>query len=80
MSGNVWEWLLDEYKDSYHGAPNDGSPVCSESACERSGLARVYRGGSWYNFADSLRVTNRGNYAFDYRYSILGFRVRRTLP
>ena len=28
MSGNVYEWVLDEYKDSYSGAPRDGSAVC----------------------------------------------------
>ena len=79
MSGNLWEWVLDEYKESYQGAPRDASPVCSDLECNQEGLGRVYRGGSWHNFADSLRVTNRGMYAFDYHYSILGFRVRMAL-
>jgi len=25
MNGNVWEWCLDQWHDSYHGAPTDGS-------------------------------------------------------
>ena len=29
MHGNVWEWVEDCYKDSYAGAPTDGSAVTS---------------------------------------------------
>jgi formylglycine-generating enzyme required for sulfatase activity len=42
MHGNVWEWVEDCYRDSYMGAPTDGSAVTSGDC----GL-RVLRGGSW---------------------------------
>ncbi len=41
MHGNVWEWTQDCYRDSFDGAPTDGSPWLS-SECE----VRVVRGGS----------------------------------
>ncbi len=47
MHGNVWEWLEDEYHDSYSGAPVDGSAWLSGGS-----NARLGRGGSW-SFDDS---------------------------
>ncbi len=41
MHGNVLEWVQDCGKDSYSGAPTDGSTVSEEIGC-----ARVIRGGS----------------------------------
>ena len=41
VHGNVWEWTQDCYRDSFVGAPTDGSPWLS-SECE----VRVVRGGS----------------------------------
>ena len=26
MHGNVWEWVEDDWHDSYEGAPDDGTP------------------------------------------------------
>ena len=43
MHGNVWERVEDCYKDTYAGAPDDGSAV-TYSGCTR----RVTRGGSWF--------------------------------
>jgi formylglycine-generating enzyme required for sulfatase activity len=84
MSGNVWEWTLDEYHSSYSGAPSDGSawgsvPVCRQM-CDIGSARRIFRGGSWRNDADSLRVANRNGASSDDRYDDLGFRLRRTLP
>ena len=36
MHGNVWEWVEDCYKDSYAGAPTDGSAVTSATAARAS--------------------------------------------
>lgn len=54
MHGNVWEWVQDEWHDSYNGAPTDGSAW--ESAYAKF---RVNRGGSKSNFAGDCRVSKR---------------------
>jgi formylglycine-generating enzyme required for sulfatase activity/glucan phosphoethanolaminetransferase (alkaline phosphatase superfamily) len=74
MHGNVWEWVEDCYKDSYHGAPTDGSAVASTDC----GL-RVLRGGSWYGIPQGLRSAYRDGDRPDNRGNTSGFRVARTL-
>ena len=44
MHGNVWEWCLDHWHNTYDGAPTDGSAWLSSG---ESNL-RLLRGGSWY--------------------------------
>ena len=73
MHGNVWEWVQDCYKDSYHGAPTDGSAVV-QPGC---GL-RILRGGSWNYFPQLLRSAYRYATAPDIRLDIVGFRVARS--
>ena len=75
MHGDVWQWVQDCYRDSYNGAPNDGSPIDS-GECGR----RVFRGGSWYSLPRGLRATDRDGFSPSNRYIGLGFRVARTLP
>jgi formylglycine-generating enzyme required for sulfatase activity len=71
MAGNVWQWVQDCYHGDYDEAPTDGSAWTSGD-CGR----RVLRGGSWdYNPRSALRL--RGTAFF--QYSLLGFRVGRTL-
>jgi len=83
MSGNVWEWTLDEWHNSYSGAPSNGSqawgnvPTCRQ-ACDNSSARRVVRGGSWISGAGSLRVADRNDRSPGLRYDLLGFRLRRT--
>jgi formylglycine-generating enzyme required for sulfatase activity len=76
MHGNVWEWCEDQYRNSYDGAPTDGSAW--------TGLAmatyRVVRGGGWINRAVGCRSAHRYAYAPGNRYDSLGFRLSRTLP
>jgi formylglycine-generating enzyme required for sulfatase activity len=85
MSGNVWEWVLDEYKSNYNGAPSDGHhavgslPEC-EMICENGAARRVSRGGGWAGDADHLRVAHRFSDSPDFRSFALGLRLRRTLP
>jgi formylglycine-generating enzyme required for sulfatase activity len=85
MSGNVWEWVLDEYRTNYEGAPSDGHhavgslPEC-EMICENGAARRAIRGGSWNIDADLLRVAYRHVNSPDFRYYNLGLRLRRTLP
>ena len=74
MVGNVWEWTEDCWNDNYEGAPPDGSPWTSGD-CN----TRVVRGGFWGDDPGNLRSANRGRYATDSRFGVLGFRVARTL-
>jgi len=42
MHGNLWEWCLDSWHESYVGAPNDGGAWEPET-----GSYRLVRGGGW---------------------------------
>ncbi len=70
MHGNVWEWCLDTWYDSYNGAPADGS-----SRLNNNNEAHLLRGGSWYCNPAVCRSANRIRYARVFRYDIYGFRV-----
>ena len=74
LHGNVWEWVQDCYKDSYAGAPADGSAVTSTDCA-----LRVLRGGSWFIASKVLRSAYRIMGAPDFRDDSFGFRVARTL-
>lgn len=64
MSGNVFEWCLNEYENPFNvGLAGDAR--------------RVVRGGSWMNGQSSARCTYRyGNYPLN-RYEDAGFRIAR---
>ncbi len=56
LSGNVWEWVEDDYHSVYSGAPTNGSAWVEEPRASQ----RVMRGGSLVNFyASYLRSSNR---------------------
>jgi formylglycine-generating enzyme required for sulfatase activity len=74
MIGNVWEWTEDCWKDSYHGAPADGS-AWTGGECSR----RVLRGGSWLDNPGRARSAFRSYIDTSSRYYFIGFRVARTL-
>ena len=74
MHGNVWEWVEDCYKDSYAGAPTDGTAVTSR-ACS----LRILRGGSWNYYPQLLRSAYRYATAGGIRVEYVGFRVARAL-
>ena len=68
MSGNVCEWCSDwcgDYSSSFQTDPTG----------PESGIYRVYRGGSWSNYARGCRVSNRYGFSPDYRSIDIGFRV-----
>ena len=73
MSGNVFEWCKDNWHEDYKGAPNDGRPWFSE----KDKNLRVVRGGSWINYDDNCRVSNRYWDNSDYRNDYIGFRLSR---
>jgi len=77
MHGNVWEWCLDHWHDSYEGAPTDGTAWVTGGDSN----LRMLRGGSWNSFPRCCRCAYRlfnfpGNRDFD----LVGFRVVSVLP
>ena len=73
MHGNVWEWCEDHWHDNYNGAPDDGSVWVAKG----EGALRVFRGGSWINFAELCRAASRFRVLPDDRYYSVGFRLVR---
>ncbi|NNN06367.1 MAG: formylglycine-generating enzyme family protein, partial [Elusimicrobia bacterium] len=73
MAGNAWEWVEDEWHDSYDGAPTDGSAWEDANA----GSDRVGRGGSWGFDAADARSAYRSGGDPGYRSADLGFRPAR---
>ena len=77
MSGNVWEWCLDSCEwlnglvtDTYKDDVID--PKC------RNGSGRVYRGGSWLNYAKDCRSAYRKGINPSLSCNNIGFRIALT--
>lgn len=73
LSGNLWEWTLDEWQTTYREA---------SVQAERSVNCRrkcVIRGGSWSHGVERLRVEDRDKRSPNYIRSYIGFRVRKSI-
>jgi formylglycine-generating enzyme required for sulfatase activity len=78
MHGNVWEWCLDDWHESYEGAPVDGSAWVDGAegqSSKREGGRRLLRGGSWGGNPRGCRSACRGRGEPDGAINFIGFRV-----
>jgi formylglycine-generating enzyme required for sulfatase activity len=77
MSGNVYEWVEDDYQGDYTGAPTDGSAWVDPPIYN---LFRVLRGGSWDFIARCCRSAFRISVLSNRQYNSIGFRLVATNP
>jgi formylglycine-generating enzyme required for sulfatase activity len=73
MHGNVWEWCLDDWHDSYVDAPVDGSAWINSTMEEKR--LKILRGGSWYGNPSYCRSAYRNRFDAGNHYFRSGFRV-----
>jgi len=78
MHGNVWEWCLDHWHDSYENAPTDGSAWIDLNA--KTDARRVRRGGSWDNDPRDCRSATRYYVNPGFDFDNFGFRVVCAAP
>jgi formylglycine-generating enzyme required for sulfatase activity len=71
LSGNVWEWCLDNYK------PWKGVPEIDPLHLKYPEGVHVVRGGGWNRSARGIRTHYRGGAVVDYQVPGLGFRCVR---
>jgi formylglycine-generating enzyme required for sulfatase activity len=69
MSGNVWEWVADDYLPSYYNHPADGSAVKNAGA-----NAKVIRGGGYRSEVGDLHGLVRKGFAVNAFDIDIGFR------
>jgi formylglycine-generating enzyme required for sulfatase activity len=83
--GNVWEWVHDQYGDSYYAESPAVDPTGAGAETQRSKLSRIRhpkrkaedkasRGSSWYWNPKVMRVSARHSYAAGYADYCGGFR------
>lgn len=75
MSGNVWEWVEDDWHDDFDDAPTDGQAWIDDGYRP---LRRVRRGGGWGNHISSgeyCRNVCRNGSPAAFRGSYVGFRL-----
>jgi formylglycine-generating enzyme required for sulfatase activity len=69
MAGNAWEWVHDWYAAGYDAASPAENPTGPDT-----GVAKVLRGGSWFDYYRDTRGAARYNDAPYLRQTFYGFR------
>ena len=72
MHGNAWQWCSDRYDPAYYAASGTNDPRGA-----KAGGSRVFRGGSWLDWACYCRSAMRGKNPPFYRTNTVGFRIVR---
>ncbi|WP_159785042.1 bifunctional serine/threonine-protein kinase/formylglycine-generating enzyme family protein [Sodalinema gerasimenkoae] len=89
MHGNLWEWCLDDWHDSYQEARSDEQPWFDNDNYSylwknwQYGLSKILqqnnpkllRGGSWDDYPRNCRSASRYRETPEIRYRYIGFRV-----
>lgn len=76
MSGNVWEFVLDEYQSNYRLLSSHAKAYCSDEDCLFNAKYRVMRGGGFRTIESSyLGNFDRMKVSRDTRDENIGFRV-----
>lgn len=76
MHGNVWEWCLDHFHNSYKNAPVIGEEPWLDDNDKQE---RILRGGSWRNEPLLCRSTYRRCANVDQAINNIGFRIVRSI-
>ncbi len=71
MQGNLWEWVQDGYDANFYARSPKQNPF------NKTGYAKVLRGGSWRYNSAYCRPAYRHNNLADYRSNYIGFRLVR---
>jgi len=73
MSGNVEEWCLDTYAESFYNECN--LQGVTKDPFHNTRKFQVFRGGSFFNSLKSCEITSRGYLGKDQRAGSIGFRL-----
>ena len=70
MSGNVYEWCLDNFQEDYYSISPERNPVCKNNS-----VFYVIRGGYWNSSPDACRVAKRSNWPGNDAPNLIGLRL-----